>query len=200
VQQLNGDSVTDIQAQSEELFNRTVDISNHVQALSHQLHCSKLEYLGIVPAIRGFCVEFAQQQPNANIDFTSSGVRTHLPRDVALCLFRVLQEALHNAVKHSGVGHVEVQLHGTSTMVQLTIKDRGRGFEPGVAIHGHGLGLISMRERVNLVKGTILVTSKPGCGTEISIRIPIDASRDRSSKTPRATTHVDLIPHASRQV
>ena len=194
VQQLNGDSVADIQTRSEELFNRTADILNHVQALSHQLHCSKLEHLGIVAAMRGFCVEFAQQQPNANIDFTSSGVRTHLPRDVSLCLFRVLQEALRNAVKHSGVGHAEVQLHRTSTMVRLTITDRGRGFEPEVAVQGHGLGLISMRERVNLVKGTILVTSKPGWGTEISIRIPINASRDRSGNTPGATTHVDLIP------
>jgi signal transduction histidine kinase len=194
LQQLNVDSPIDLHARSEELFNRTVDISNDVQALSHQLHCSKLEYLGIVAAIRGFCVEFARQQENATIDFTSSGVPTHLPRDVSLCLFRILQEALRNAVKHSGVRHVEAQLHGTSTSVLLTIRDRGRGFEPEVAMHAHGLGLISMRERVGLVKGTILVTSKPGWGTEISIRVPIEASDDRKGRTPGVTKHVYLIP------
>ena len=79
-------------------------------------------------------------------------------------------------------------------MVRLTIRDHGRGFQPEVAMHGHGLGLISMRERASLVKGTILVTSKPGWGTEISMRIPISASRDRRGKTAGATRHVYLIP------
>jgi PAS domain S-box-containing protein len=194
LQQMNVGSAVDVHSRAEELFNRAVDISQDVQALSHQLHCSKLEYLGIAAAIRGFCVEFARQHEHATIDFTSSGVPTHLPRDVSLCLFRVLQEALRNAVKHSGVRHVEAQLHGTSNVVLLTIRDHGRGFEPEVAMHGHGLGLISMRERVSLVKGTIVVTSKPGCGTEISMRIPITGGHGRVSKTSGTTKHVHLIP------
>ena len=79
-------------------------------------------------------------------------------------------------------------------MVLLTVRDHGRGFEPEVAMHGHGLGLISMRERVGLVKGTILVTSKPGWGTEISIHVPVDAKHVRGSKNPGSTKHVYLIP------
>ena len=101
-----------------------------------------------------------------------------------------MQEALRNAVKHSGVRHVEAQLHGTSRMVLLTIRDHGRGFEPEVATRGHGLGLISMRERASFVNGTIVVTSKPGWGTEISMSVPIEASHGRRGRTPGATTHV----------
>ena len=144
-------------------------------------------------------MEFARQQEHASIEFTSSGVPTHLPGNVSLCLFRVVQEALRNAVKHSGVRHVEAQLHGTARMVLLTIRDRGRGFEPEVATRGDGLGLISMRERASFVKGTILVTSKPGWGTEISMRIPIEASRGRRDRTLGATKHVYTIPSDPRQ-
>lgn len=190
IQQLNADSAVDIRARTEELSTRATDILAYVQALSHELHSAKLEYLGIEAAIRGFCVEFASQQEHASIEFTSSGVPTHLPGDVSLCLFRVVQEALRNAVKHSGVRHVEAQLHGTPRMILLTIRDRGRGFEPEVATRGHGMGLISMRERASFVNGTIVVTSKPGWGTEISMRIPLEASHGRRGRTLAATTHV----------
>lgn len=200
LQQLNVDPSIDVHARSEELFNRTVDISADVQALSHHLHCSKLEFLGIEAAIRGFCVEFAQQHEHATIDFTSSGVPTHLPRDTSLCLFRVLQEALRNAVKHSGVRHVEAQLQATPATVVLTIRDRGRGFEPELALHGSGLGLISMRERVSLVKGTLLVTSKPGWGTEITMRVPLEINHERRGRPAAATKHVYLIPSHRAQL
>jgi PAS domain S-box-containing protein len=175
LQRLNLDSSADIHARSEELFNRTVGISGDVQALSHQLHSSKLEFLGLVAAIKGFCAEFAGQQPNVTIAFDSAGVPAKLPHHLSLCLFRVLQEALRNAVRHSGVPHVEVRLEGTSSAILLTIRDRGRAFDPEVAMQGRGLGLISMRERVHLVKGTIHVTSRPQWGTEISVRVPVDA-------------------------
>jgi PAS domain S-box-containing protein len=194
LQQPNGDSLADIQRRSEELVNRTVGILIDVQALTHELHSSKLEFLGIVAAIRGFCVEFSQQQQAATIDFTFSSVPADLPQGVSLCLFRALQEALRNAVKHSGVQHVEVQLHGTSTSILLTVRDRGRGFNPEVAMRGNSLGLVSMRERVNRVKGAIQVTSKPGWGTEINICIPIDANPERRGKTHDASKRVYLIP------
>ncbi len=79
-------------------------------------------------------------------------------------------------------------------MVLLTVRDRGRGFEPEVAMQGHGLGLISMRERVSLVKGSMQVTSEPGWGTEISMRVPIDSSYRGRAKVPGGTKHVYLIP------
>ena len=103
------------------------------------MHCQKLDYLGIVAAIRGFCSELAAQQVGVTIDFTSSGVPTHLPHDISLCLFRVLQEALRNALKYSGVRHVEVLLQCTSAAVLFTIRDRGRGFELDTAMRGQGL-------------------------------------------------------------
>jgi signal transduction histidine kinase len=174
LQQLNLDSPIDLPARSEELFKRTVGISGDVQALSHQLHSSKLEFLGIVAAIKGFCAESAAPLQNVTIAFESSGVPSKLPHDLSICLFRVLQEALRNAVKYSGVRHVEVCLEGTAAAILLKIRDRGRGFGPEAAMHGPGLGLLSMRERVSLVKGTIHVTSKPGLGTEISVRVPFD--------------------------
>ena len=127
------------------------------------------------------------------IDFTSSGVPTHLPHDISLCLFRVLQEALRNALKYSGVRHVEVLLQCSSATILFTIRDRGRGFEPDTAMRGHGLGLISMRERAHLVKGTILVTSRPGFGTEIRLSVPIDAGIYRRGMQSSAR-HVYLIP------
>src|SRR6266403_1206074 len=97
-----------------------------------------------------------------------------LPEEISLCLFRVLQEALHNAVKHSGARHFEVQMRGASGEIQLMIRDRGRGFDSDEALtNNRGLGLISMRERIILVGGTFLITSKPQWGTEINIRVPL---------------------------
>jgi signal transduction histidine kinase len=101
-----------------------------------------------------------------------------VPNDVSLCLFRVLQEALHNAVKYSGVERFAVQLNGTSDEIHLTVLDSGTGFDPEAAINGRGLGLISMQERVSLVKGTISIASKLMCGTEISVRVPVNVDND----------------------
>ena len=140
--------------------------------------------------MKGFCAEFAAQQPGVTIDFKSGGVPTDLPRAVSVCLFRVLQEALRNAVKHSGVTHVEARLHGTSTDVVLTIRDRGRGFDPEAAMRGRGLGLISMRERVGLVNGIVVITSKPAWGTEISVQVPVEAGAGTGRKRPAAANRL----------
>jgi len=140
--------------------------------MSHELHSSKLEYLGIVAAMRSFCRELCEQQ-NVEIDFQSYGVTTHLPPDISLGLFRVLQEALHNSVKHSGVRHFGVQLRENSSEIQLDISDSGRGFEIEAGIQSRGLGLVSMQERIRLVNGTIAIESKPMHGTTIRVRVPI---------------------------
>jgi signal transduction histidine kinase len=193
IQQLSGDLPAAAQTRLDALLHGTAGISTDVQALSHQLHSATLELLGIVAAIKSFCVEFAHQQ-GATIEFTSSGVPTHLPRDASLCLFRVVQEALRNAVKHSGVRHIEAQLQGTATMVALTVRDRGCGFDPDIAMCGRGLGLVSMRERASLVKGSFVVASTPGGGTEIHLRIPMDAGVARRGASSSASTHVYTIP------
>jgi PAS domain S-box-containing protein len=184
LQQLsNISSLSDVQLheRTQELFKRTTEISTAVQLLSHGLHSSSLEYLGLVPGIRGFCAEFAKHH-KVHIDFVHRNLPTYLPPDVALGLFRVLQEALHNAVKHSGAPSIEVLLLGVDAGLQLTVRDAGKGFDPEVAMGGQGLGLISMRERVNLLKGTISISSQPSRGTSIVVFIPAVAKMDASKQ------------------
>jgi signal transduction histidine kinase len=150
---------------------RLSDIAKDIQALSHRLHSSKLEYLGIVAAAKSFCKELSEQQ-KVKIDFGHTNIPRSVPKEISLCLFRVLQETLQNAVKHSGVRHFKVELCGTEEEIQLTVSDLGAGFDPQDAIHRRGLGLISMRERMQLVSGEISIKSHPGDGTTIHARVP----------------------------
>jgi len=99
-----------------------------------------------------------------------------VPQDVSLTIFRVLQESLQNAIKHSGAQHLTVQLRGLSDELQLIVQDDGAGFDVERALGASGIGLISMRERVSLVKGAMSITSQPGAGTEVHVRVPIPAT------------------------
>jgi PAS domain S-box-containing protein len=155
------------------------DLAKDIQALSHRLHSSKLEYLGIGVAAGSFCKELSEQQ-QVEIEFSQAGIPHSLPKEIALCLFRVLQEALQNAVKHSGERHFKAELHGTSSEIQLTVNDQGVGFNEQDAMGGRGLGLISMRERMQLVGGAFSIESKPGGGTTIRARVPIIAEQHRA--------------------
>jgi signal transduction histidine kinase len=157
---------------------RTVEIANDVQTMSHKLHSSQLEYLGVVGAMKGFCKEFGEQQ-RVEIDFRSNNAPMHLSPEISLCLFRVLQEALHNSAKHSGVQHFDVQLREDSGGIHLDINDSGRGFDVNTAMHSQGLGLISMRERVRLVNGTITIESRPKSGTSIHVHVPVASEHHR---------------------
>jgi PAS domain S-box-containing protein len=147
------------------------EIAGDVQSLSHQLHSSRLEYLGISAAIRGFCVELSKQH-ELNIEFSEEDVPAHLPKDVSLCLFRVAQEALHNAVKYSGVREFIVKLSAIESGVRLTVSDAGAGFDVEAAKKNRGLGLVSMQERIHLVRGRFSVESQPGAGTRIIALVP----------------------------
>jgi PAS domain S-box-containing protein len=170
------DNPSKVRSRVQELRKRTTEISNDVQALSHQLHTSKLEYLGVVAGIKSWCKEFAQRQ-GVEIRFRSD-VSKPLPLEIGLCLFRVVQEALHNALKHSGVKQIKVQLTEQSNEVHLIVSDSGRGFDVEAAMHDQGLGLTSMRERVRLVSGTIVIDSKPAGGTTIQVRVPLESDHD----------------------
>ena len=161
----------ELQGRVQELQKELSQISEDVQALSHDLHSSKLEYLGAVGAIRSWCKEFAERQ-RMEIAFRSD-VHGSLPLNLGLPLFRVLQEALHNASKHSGVKRIEVQLREECGEIHLLVSDSGAGFDVEAASHGKGLGLSSMRERVRLVNGTIAIESRPSGGTKIHVRVPI---------------------------
>jgi signal transduction histidine kinase len=164
------DDHPEVRSRLQEIRQQTCEISNDVQALSHDLHSSKLEYLGVVGGIKSWCKEFTERQ-KMEIDFRSD-VLSSLPLETGVCLLRVLQEALHNAVKHSGVKFIEVQLKEQSDEVQLIISDSGRGFDVEAAMRGKGLGLTSMCERVRLVNGTFAIDSTPMGGTRVHVRVP----------------------------
>ena len=159
------------------LQKQTAEIANDTQSLSHELHLSKLEYLGLAPAIRSFCGEFGKQQ-NVEINFKSHDLPSPVPPDVSLCLFRVLQEALHNSVKHSGVRHVEVGLWGTADEIHLAVSDLGAGFDREAAKESQGLGLVSMEERLKFLNGTFSIESQPNRGTKIHACVPLSSGRD----------------------
>ena len=181
LEQLRDDPRT-LLSRVQDLRSEVAEISNDVQALSHELHSSKLEYLGVAAGMKSWCKEFAKRQ-KMEVDF-STDVSHPLLFETGLCLFRVLQEALHNAVKHSGVKQVDVQLAESSNELLLTISDAGVGFDVEEAKQGRGLGLTSMQERVRLVHGTITIESTIGGGTTIHVCVPFnseDASRQAAS-------------------
>jgi PAS domain S-box-containing protein len=166
------DSVADFRSRMDELEKRVWEISTDAQSLSHELHSSRLEYIGIVSAMKGFCKEFGAKH-KVDVDFDNEEVPRNVPAGISICLFRVLQESLHNALKHSGVRHFEVKVQGSPTEIQLTVRDSGVGFDPKLPMGTQGLGLISMLERVKLVQGRISISSRPRSGTEVSVRVPL---------------------------
>jgi PAS domain S-box-containing protein len=155
------------------LQRQTSEISSAIHALSHELHSSKLELLGAVVAMRGFCAELSGQQ-KVEVDFSHKDVPQRVPPEIALCLFRVMQEALHNAVRHSGVRQFAVQLEGTSHALRLTVRDEGVGFDAGTTA-SRGLGLTSMKERLKLVGGTLSIQSQLKQGSTIVASVPFQA-------------------------
>jgi PAS domain S-box-containing protein len=152
------------------------EIGRDVQSLSHQLHSSKLEYLGLVAAAKSFTKEISEMN-NVRIDFTEDGVPRTLPNEVSLSLFRILQQAVHNALEHSGAKQIEVRMWEQSHELHLQVKDLGKGFDLLAAMQGAGLGLTSMRERVRLVNGNISIDSKPMRGTTIHVRVPLTSGQ-----------------------
>jgi len=179
LQQLHENSLIlpDVRSRMGELQKQISGIAADIQSLSHELHSAKLQYLGIAGAMRGFCREFGEQQ-NVEIDFQTHDLPSPVSPDIALCFFRVLQEALHNSAKYSGVRHFEVRLWGTSDEICLTIGDSGVGFDREGAKTSRGLGLISMEERLKLVKGTLSIESQPKRGTTIHARVPLNSESD----------------------
>ena len=182
LQQLHDNSLIlpKVRSRMGKLQKQTSEIATDIQSLSHELHSAKLQYLGIAGAMRGFCREFGEQQ-KVEIDFHAHDLLSPLSPDTSLCFFRVLQEALHNAVKHSGVRHFEVRLWGTSDEIHLTVQDSGAGFDRKAAKASRGLGLISMEERLKLVNGTLSIDSQPKRGTTLHARVPLNSGSDSMS-------------------
>jgi signal transduction histidine kinase len=151
------------------------EVSSDIHNLSHQLHPSKLDTLGLVAAVGGFCRELSDQY-DLQVVFVNSDIPGQVPKDVTLCLFRIVQEALRNVLKHSGAAEAKVELSGHDDRIDLCISDSGLGFSPESAKGDAGLGLVSMRERVRLVRGHLSVESEPSHGTRIHVRVPLHAT------------------------
>jgi len=154
------------------LTQRLSQIASDIQSISHRLHSSQLEYLGLAPAAEALCRDLRKQH-QVDIAFTCDRVPRNLSKDVSLALYRVLQEALQNAMKHSGVQQFSVELVADTNEIRLTVSDSGAGFKQQDGLKGQGLGLISMRERMRLVRGEFLVESEPGRGTTIRCKAPV---------------------------
>src|SRR3984885_5615339 len=166
----------------DEIRRHCAEIAVDVQALSHKLHSSKLEYLGLAAAIRSYCREFSQQH-DVSVQFAAENVPNFLPRDISLSLFRVTQEALQNALKHSGVREFSVALRGSENEIQLEVSDLGAGFDVEGAKLDRGLGLVSMQERAHLVHGSFTIESAENGGTRILVRVPLADAQLKASST-----------------
>jgi signal transduction histidine kinase len=137
------------------------------------LHSSIPDSLGLARGMRSWCRVFGERR-KMDIDFKCHDL-PRLPPEISLCLFRVLQEALHNSAKHSGARRIEVQLTENSGEIHLIVSDLGKGFDIDAASQSRGLGLTSMQERVRLVGGTIAIESKLMRGTVIHVRVPLES-------------------------
>ena len=168
------DLPSEVLSRLSELRKQSSEISSDIQSVSHELHSSKLEHLGVAEAMKGFCREFGDHK-NVKIDFNAHDMPSLLPPDISLSLFRVLQEALQNAAKHSGARHFDVELFAASERIHLTVHDSGIGFDSKAAMEGQGLGLVSMQERLKLVKGEFSIDSQPNRGTTIYAYVPFTA-------------------------
>jgi signal transduction histidine kinase len=149
-----------------------VKLSEDVHALSRQLHPSILDDLGLVEALRSECASFTRREGIAVV-YRPEEVPTTLAKDVALCVYRVAQEALRNVAKHATVDEAEVSLSATGPELLLRVRDKGAGFDPAAGHAQPGLGLSSMEERVRLVQANLSITSAPGRGTTVEVRVPL---------------------------
>jgi len=154
------------------MLRGTKEMSSDLHTLSHQLHSSKLEHVGLVPALHGLCKEISEKY-KSEVQFSKYESPIEVPKDVALCMFRVAQEALANVIKHSGTRKAQVQLTANANGISLRISDQGRGFDPATRNPAAGIGLIGMSERLRLVRGRLLVKSETSRGTEILAEVPI---------------------------
>jgi len=159
------------------------ELSDDIQALSRRLHSSKLEHLGLTAAAAGFCREIAAKH-RIEIDFAADEIPRDIRHEIAICVFRVLQEGVQNALKHSGSPRLQVSLSASADDVRLLVSDCGRGFDLADSMKGNGIGLVNMSERLRLVRGDLSIDTGPGRGTSLRARVPLGP---RSGASPART-------------
>ena len=160
-----------------DLQNAATEIGADLHALSHQLHSSTLERLGLVPGIRALCREFSTQQ-DIQVSFSSDPIPESVPPDTALCLFRIVQEGLRNLKKHSGVEQAQVTLRAVGEKLSVSVCDRGVGFDLKELRTNEGLGIQSMENRARFLGGHFEIHSALGKGTSIAAWVPMHQSHD----------------------
>ena len=163
------------------VWERAQEISSEIHRVSYQLHPSKLDHLGLVAAVKSLCQELAAHY-EIKVEFKEKGCSGLLPKDLTLCLFRIVQESLRNITKHSGAREASVVLVGTPHVIQLSVSDTGRGFDVGSLESKSGLGLISMRERLRSVGGVISIHSTAR-GTKIEVSAPVTRADTQPAST-----------------
>jgi PAS domain S-box-containing protein len=155
-----------------ELSNRVGKLGSDLHSLSHRLHSSTLDNLGLVAALISLCAEFTDQH-SIEVDFVEENMPCDIPREVALCLFRITQEALQNVKRHSRADSAEVRVEGREQKIYLSISDTGLGFDSSVDATQRGIGIRSMEERVRLLGGQFALYSQHLEGTKIEVWVPI---------------------------
>jgi len=178
LEMLRASGTSPVDGPADEALTRAQALAKSVHDLSHRLHPARLRLVGLVAAIRGLQQEMSRA--DASIAFTHHDVPSTLPPEITLTVFRIVQEALQNALKYSGARHLAVDLRGTPGELTLTIQDDGRGFDVDEA-WGKGLGLISMGERLEAVGGTLRIGSTPGKGTRLEATVPLPAAGDAAT-------------------
>jgi signal transduction histidine kinase len=179
-----------------EIWRLTNEIATDIQHISHQLHPSKLHYLGFAATVRDLCREVAHQH-KIQVECTVKDLPVDLDENISLNLFRTVQESLRNVVKHSQAHYVKVALNCQGNMLQLRVSDDGVGFNSEQVSGAHGLGLVSMRERMRSVGGELSIWSRPFLGTQVEGRVPVpknaankvdDPASDRRLQGQRSST------------
>ncbi|UCF05856.1 MAG: PAS domain S-box protein [bacterium] len=162
----------------ESIEKQLQDITDSTRRISYSLHPSMLEDLGLIPALQWYVDRFVRSE-GLRVDIESVGFDEELPLQVALTLYRVAQEALTNVVRHSGAGVVSLKITKGYPRVIMVIEDNGTGFLPEEVIPKKGLGIVGMRERVELLGGSFRLKSSPGHGVNIRVTIPLEVELDR---------------------
>jgi PAS domain S-box-containing protein len=168
------------------------EIAADIHRLSYKLHPSKLDHLGLAPALRSLCTELTESG-KLKVVFQATGFPALLNKDVTLCVFRIAQEGLRNCVKHSGADSARVVLTKTRSTVRLAVSDNGCGFNTETALMKDGLGFVSMKERLHALGGQINVYSKPLRGTRIEVSVPLKLENDSPDKSRHAEMNFELI-------
>jgi signal transduction histidine kinase len=161
---------TSLNQQLSALAKDVQELAGDVHNLSHRLHSSKLQMLGLEAALKEVCRQVSHQH-NVDIQVQADELSSKLSDDLSLCFYRIAQEALNNAVKHSHSPRIEVELGNSGGRVRMQIKDFGVGFD--AAARANGIGLAAMRERLHMVGGSLQIKSSPGVGTELTAEAKI---------------------------